>query len=407
MGAQGANAEISAYNQASGYLYTVGGGSGAIVVSDLRNPTAAKIVAKAIPSVSGQTLQSVAVFGKLLAVAVQNSVKTDNGFVQFYDLTNPALPLHLSTVNVGALPDMVKFSSDGKKLLVTNEAEPNTTYTIDPVGSISLIDTTGYLATTPIAPDQAQVQTVDFSAWNNRKAELSNRGIRITGKAGVTTTLAQDIEPEAIAITADGNTAYVSLQENNGIAVLDISTTTPKITSIFSAGIQDWDRGLATAKNFSYTLSYAAGAANLPAGVQAGGLSGLWFDGVETINGQALDIYYSITDRGPNGTLTAGKRQFLDPDFQPSIYKLGMNRATGAVSELAIIGLKRPDGTALTGLPQLQGKDEIPVDATNLNLAYDPFGIDSETISIFTASIGGVSRKVFAVGDIPRPNRPV
>jgi 2',3'-cyclic-nucleotide 2'-phosphodiesterase (5'-nucleotidase family) len=369
------------------------------VVSDLRNPTAAKIVAKAIPSVSGQALQSVAVFGKLLAVAVQNSVKTDNGFVQFYDLTNPALPLHLSTVNVGALPDMVKFSSDGKKLLVTNEAESNTSYTIDPVGSISLIDTTGYLATSPVAPVQAQVQTVDFSAWNNRKAELSNRGIRITGKAGVTTTLAQDIEPEAIAITADGRTAFISLQENNAIAVLDISTATPAITTIFSAGIQDWDRGLATAKNFTYTLSYAAGAANLPAGVQAGGLSGLWFDGVETINGQALDIYYSITDRGPNGTLTAGKRQFLDPDFQPSIYKLGMNRATGAVSELAIIGLKRPDGTALTGLPQLQGKDEIPVDVANLNLAYDPFGIDSETISVFTASIGGVSRKVFAVGD--------
>jgi 2',3'-cyclic-nucleotide 2'-phosphodiesterase (5'-nucleotidase family) len=399
MSVQGANAEISAYNQASGYLYTVGGGSGAIVVSDLRNPTAAKIVAKAIPSVSGQALQSVAVFGKLLAVAVQNSVKTDNGFVQFYDLTNPALPLHLSTVNVGALPDMVKFSSDGKKLLVTNEAESNTSYTIDPVGSISLIDTTGYLATSPVAPVQAQVQTVDFSAWNNRKAELSNRGIRITGKAGVTTTLAQDIEPEAIAITADGRTAFISLQENNAIAVLDISTATPAITTIFSAGIQDWDRGLATAKNFTYTLSYAAGAANLPAGVQAGGLSGLWFDGVETINGQALDIYYSITDRGPNGTLTAGKRQFLDPDFQPSIYKLGMNRATGAVSELAIIGLKRPDGTALTGLPQLQGKDEIPVDVANLNLAYDPFGIDSETISVFTASIGGVSRKVFAVGD--------
>ena len=36
----GANAEISAYNPASGYLYTVGGGSGAIVVSDLRNPAA-------------------------------------------------------------------------------------------------------------------------------------------------------------------------------------------------------------------------------------------------------------------------------------------------------------------------------------------------------------------------------
>jgi 2',3'-cyclic-nucleotide 2'-phosphodiesterase (5'-nucleotidase family) len=399
MAAQGANAEISAFNQASGYLYTVGGGSGAIVVSDLRNPAAAKIVAKAVPSVTGETLQSVAVFGKLLAVAVQNSVKTDNGFVQFFDLTNPALPLHLTTVTVGALPDMVKFSADGRKLLVTNEAEPNTAYTIDPIGSISVIDTAAYLLATPAAPTQGSVQTIDFSAWNNRKAELINRGIRITGKAGVTTSLAQDIEPEAIAITADGKTAYISLQENNGIAVLDISTATPAITSIFSAGIEDWDRGLATAQNFTYTLSYAAGAANLPAGVQAGGLSGLWFDGVETINGQALDIYYSVTDRGPNGALVAGKRQFLDPDFQPTIYKLGMDRATGAITELGKIGLKRADGTPLTGLPELQGKDDIPIDTANQNLAYDPFGIDSETVSIFTATFGGVSRKVFAVGD--------
>jgi 2',3'-cyclic-nucleotide 2'-phosphodiesterase (5'-nucleotidase family) len=399
MSVQGANAEISAYNQASGYLYTVGGGSGAIVVSDLRNPTAAKIVAKAIPSVSGQTLQSVAVFGKLLAVAVQNSVKTDNGFVQFYDLTNPALPLHLSTVNVGALPDMVKFSSDGKKLLVTNEAEPNTTYTIDPVGSISLIDTTGYLATTPVAPGQAQVQTVDFSAWENRRAELINRGVRIGTRLGVTTTVAQDVEPEAIAISADGKSAWVSLQENNAIAVLDISGAAPVIKEIFSAGIKDWSRGIASAKNFGFELEYAAGTANLPTGVLAGGLSGLTFAGKETVNGTELDVYYSITDRGPNGNVVDGKRQFLDPDFQPTIYKLGMNRTTGAVSELGRIGLKRADGTPLTGLPQLASKDDIPVDKTNAALLYDPFGIDSETVSVFNVTIDGSDRKVFAVGD--------
>ena len=399
-----ANAEISAYNSSSGYLYTVGGGSGAIVVSDLRNPAAPVAVAKATPADSSQTLQSAAVYGKLLAVAVQNTVKTDPGFVQFYDLSNPALPVHISTVIVGALPDMVKFSADGKKLLVTNEGEPggvvSGNYTIDPVGSISLIDTTGYLAATPVAPAQAQVQTVDFSAWNNRKAELINRGIRITGKPGVTTTVAQDIEPEAIAITADGNTAFVSLQENNAIAVLDISTSTPKITSIFSAGIQDWDRGRASATNSSYSLSYAAGNENLPSGVQAGGLSGLFFAGSETVGSATLDIYYSVTDRGPNGTLASGKRQFLDPDFQPTIYKLGMDRATGAVTELGKTGLKRADGTPLTGLPQLQGKDEIPIDSASQTLAYDPFGIDSETISVFTISTDGLSeRKVFAVGD--------
>jgi 2',3'-cyclic-nucleotide 2'-phosphodiesterase (5'-nucleotidase family) len=399
MSVQGANAEISAYSQDSGYLYTVGGGSGAIVVSDLRIPTAAKIVAKAIPSVSGQTLQSVAVFGKLLAVAVQNSVKTDNGFVQFYDLTNPALPLHLSTVDVGALPDMVKFSSDGKKLLVTNEAEPNATYTIDPVGSITLIDTTGYLATTPVAPGQAQVQTLDFSAWENRRAELINRGVRIGTRLGVTTTVAQDVEPEAIAISADGKSAWVSLQENNAIAVLDISGAAPVIKEIFSAGIKDWSRGIASAKNFGFELEYAAGTANLPTGVLAGGLSGLTFAGKETVNGTELDVYYSITDRGPNGNVVDGKRQFLDPDFQPTIYKLGMNRTTGAVSELGRIGLKRADGTPLTGLPELAIKDDIPVDKTNAALLYDPFGIDSETVSVFNVTIGGSDRKVFAVGD--------
>jgi 2',3'-cyclic-nucleotide 2'-phosphodiesterase (5'-nucleotidase family)/sugar lactone lactonase YvrE len=181
--------------------------------------------------------------------------------------------------------------------------------------------------------------------------------------------------------------------------VLDISTATPAITSIFSAGIQDWDRGTASAKNYSYTLSYAAGNQNLPAGVQAGGLSGLFFAGTETVGTATLDIYYSVTDRGSNGALVAGKRQFLDPDFQPTIFKLGMDRASGAVTELGKIGLKRADGTPLTGLPQLQGKDDIPIDTANQNLAYDPFGIDSETVSIFTATFGGVSRKVFAVGD--------
>jgi 2',3'-cyclic-nucleotide 2'-phosphodiesterase (5'-nucleotidase family) len=395
----GANGEITAYNPTSGYAYTVGGGSGAIVVSDLRNPAAPVAVAIATPGEGIETLQSAAVFGNLLAVAVQNTVKTDPGFVQFYDLSDPALPNHISTVSVGALPDMVKFSSDGSKLLVTNEGEPNALYTIDPVGSISLINTSGYLASTPAAPAQADVHSVDFSAWENRRAELINRGIRIGTRLGITTTVAQDIEPEAIVISADGKTAWVSLQENNGFAVLDISGATPSIKEIFSAGIKDWSRGVAHAENFGYELTYAAGTANLPAGVLAGGLSGLTFAGKETVGGVELDVYYSITDRGPNGDLVDGKRQFLDADFQPSVYKLGMNRATGAISELGRIGLKRADGTPLTGLPQLASKDDIPVDKNNAALTYDPFGIDSETVSIFNVTINGTNRKVFAVGD--------
>ena len=397
--ALGANAEISAYNPSTGYLYTVGGGSGAIVVSDLSDPLNPSTVAIATPGEGVQTLQSAAVFGKLLAIAVEETGSSGPGFVQFYDLNNPALPVHISTVSVGALPDMVKFSGDGSKLLVTNEGEPNSLYTIDPEGSISVINTSGYLAASAVAPVQADVQNIGFGAWENRRAELINRGIRIGQRLGVTTTVAQDIEPEAIAISADGTTAWISLQENNAFAVLDLSSATPVIKEIFSAGIKDWSRGVASAENFSYELEYAAGTANLPAGVLAGGLSGLTFAGQETVDGVALDVYYSITDRGPNGDLVDGKREFLDPDFQPTIYKLGMNRATGAISELARIGLKRPDGTPLTGLPQLAIKDDVPIDADGTVLAYDPFGIDSETVSLFNLNIGGSERQVFAVGD--------
>ncbi|MFN7228236.1 MAG: choice-of-anchor I domain-containing protein, partial [Synechococcaceae cyanobacterium] len=401
----GANAEISAYAPLHRFLYTVGGGSGSIVVTDLRDPTRPRLVAKGNPELNPttgnplQTLQSVAVYGNLLAVAVQNTVKTDPGFVEFFDISDPALPVALATLTVGALPDMVKFSGDGRKLLVTNEGEPNADYTIDPEGSVSVVDTSGFLAATPVAPTQADVQTVGFGAWENRRAELINRGVRIGQRLGVTTTVAQDIEPEAIAISADGNTAWVSLQENNAIAVLDLAGSEPVIREIFSAGLKDWSRGGASAANVDFALEYAAGSANQPAGVQAGGISGLWFDGTETVGGQNLDIYYANTDRGPNGPLVSGKRQFLDPDFQPTIYKLGVDRATGAVSELARIGLKRPDGTPVTGLPQLQGKDDIPIDSANNPLAYDPFGIDSETVSVLTVTIGGSARKVFAVGD--------
>ena len=399
LGSFGANAEISAYSADTEYLYTVGGGSGAIVVSDLTDPSNPRAVAIARPEGGLQTLQSVAVFGNLLAVAVQNEIKTQPGFVQFYDLTNPALPTFLRSVTVGSLPDAVKFNADGTRLLVTNESEPDAPYTIDPEGSISVIDTSGYLASTPVAPAQIDVKGINFSAWENRLEELINRGIRIGERLGVTTTLGQDIEPEAIAISADGRTAWISLQENNAFAVLDLSGATPVIKEIFSAGIKDWSRGIASAENFNYELEYAAGAAQQPAGVLAGGLSGLFFAGKETVDGTELDVYFSITDRGPNGDIVAGKRQFLDPDFQPSIYKLGMNRATGAIIELDRIGLNRADGTPLTGLPQLASKDEIPVDKNNLPLAYDPFGIDSETISVFDISIGGQQRKVFAVGD--------
>jgi 2',3'-cyclic-nucleotide 2'-phosphodiesterase / 3'-nucleotidase / 5'-nucleotidase len=47
-----------------------------------------------------------------------------------------------------------------------------------------------------------------------------------------------DIEPEYITVSGDSRTAYVSLQENNAVAVLDIAGA--ELTRVFSLGLKDF-----------------------------------------------------------------------------------------------------------------------------------------------------------------------
>jgi hypothetical protein len=98
---------------------------------------------------------------------------------------------------------------------VANEGEPNDAYTIDPEGSISIIDVSN-----PFTPT---VRTADFRAFNSRAAELRTAGVRIFGPNA---TVAQDLEPEYITVSADGRTAWVALQENNALALVDIPSAT-------------------------------------------------------------------------------------------------------------------------------------------------------------------------------------
>jgi hypothetical protein len=50
--------------------------------------------------------------------------------------------------------------------------------------------------------------------------------------------VAQDLEPEYIAVSPDSKTAYVALQENNAIAVIDIAKA--KVLAIHPLGFKDW-----------------------------------------------------------------------------------------------------------------------------------------------------------------------
>ncbi|HAX80913.1 MAG TPA: hypothetical protein DCY88_35020, partial [Cyanobacteria bacterium UBA11372] len=218
---QGA-AEISAYDPTSKRLFVVNAQAATIDILDLSDPTTPTKISQIAVNSFGAAPNSVAVKNGTLAVAVEAVDKTNPGKVVFYD-TNGT---YLNDVQVGSLPDMLTFTPDGSKVLVANEGEPGT---IDPDGSVSIIDLSGGVNNLT----QANVATADFTSFNGLEAQLRADGVRIVpGK-----TAAQDFEPEYIAVSPDGQTAYVTLQENNTVAVVDIASAT--VTSLQPLGFKD------------------------------------------------------------------------------------------------------------------------------------------------------------------------
>jgi hypothetical protein len=158
--------------------------------------------------------------------------ENNRGSVEFFQIKDNGTIRPKGSVSVGNLPDSIAFTPDGRKLVVANEGEPNQFYGTedgkDPAGSISILE---ILAR---KPEESRVTRLDFSSYSAK--ELREQGIRISGAKG--TTPATDIEPEYVTIAPNGNTAFVTLQENNAIAVVDLEND--EITTIFSAGIQNY-----------------------------------------------------------------------------------------------------------------------------------------------------------------------
>jgi DNA-binding beta-propeller fold protein YncE len=346
-------AEISAYDAASRRLFVTGESLHIVDLADPQNPAEIGTV-----PVGGTT--SVAVSNGLVAAAVPADPQTDPGKVVFLDVSGTVL----KEVTVGALPDMITFTPDGQKLLVANEGEPDGD--VDPAGSVSIIDLSAGVA-------NATVTAADFTAFDGRENELRNQGIRIFPDKKVS----EDVEPEYIAAAADGKTAFVTLQEANAFGVLDLSTG--KIKEILPLGLKDHSRGAATLEQFGLTNLPDLGTPATGQVIKLGGLSGLWYDGM-TPGGNYK--FLSLANRGPNADPTeAGQRPFLLPDYQARVVELELNPMTGQVAITNQIMLTRADGAKpISGLPNIPGVDEVPVDAAGNPLGYDPFGADLEGI---------------------------
>lgn len=204
-----AAAQIVDYHPRTKCLYVTNCADETLDVLNIRAAGGPKLLFQI--SLAGKPL-SVAVHPKygLIAVSIEGEEVTDAGAVEFYGMTGRPL----GSVEVGPLPDMIVWTPDGKKLLVANEGEPNDDYDVDPEGSVSIItlEADNQLAA-KVA--NATVQTVGFGAV------VPDENVRVFG---LDATFAQDAEPEYIAVSDDSKTAWVTLQENNAIAKLNIET---------------------------------------------------------------------------------------------------------------------------------------------------------------------------------------
>jgi hypothetical protein len=215
-------AEIVAYDALSSSVFVINANNKTVDILDISDPSTPVLsgsidVSIAIPDSGG--VNSVAVHEGLVAIAVENDDKQSNGWVAFYSTDG----VFLNQISAGALPDAVTFTHNGQYALAANEGEPSADYSNDPEGSVTIIDLRNGIL-------NATAATAGFTAYNGG----APAGVRISGPGA---SVAQDLEPEFIATSLDSKTAWVTLQENNAMAIIDIRTAT--VTGLVALGNKD------------------------------------------------------------------------------------------------------------------------------------------------------------------------
>lgn len=188
----------------------------------------------------GGGLNSVSVANGVVAVAVEADPKTDPGSIVFLNTAGD----HLSTVAAGSLPDMVTFTPDRTKVVTANEGEPDGEdcrpdgegFANDPEGSVTVVDFGAPVTEAAAASlTNDDTKTASFPKFNDQADDLRAKGVRIFSPGA---TAAQDFEPEFVAVSDDSTTAYVTLQENNAIAVIDLASA--EVTKLLPLGTVDY-----------------------------------------------------------------------------------------------------------------------------------------------------------------------
>ena len=233
--------EIVTYNSDTGYAYAINGQSGKLAAIPLSGLTAGvhveelpgtDIDVKALVEAEDDAFQygdmtSVAISpdNTTLAAALQAEGHNDPGRVALFTCGEDGSLTLQGLVEAGAQPDMVTFA-DNATALTADEGEPREGYgenTVDPKGSVTVVDV-----------EKGESTVVDFSAFDAQRDALAEDGVVLKKD----TAPSVDLEPEYIAV-AEGK-AYVTLQENNAIAVLDIASKT--FEGVYPIGFEDYGK---------------------------------------------------------------------------------------------------------------------------------------------------------------------
>ncbi|MEC0305426.1 choice-of-anchor I family protein [Paenibacillus lautus] len=236
----GGVAEIVKYNKDNGKLYLVNGST---------QPASLEIVSLGADGsllkdkqIDVEALASTGgfLYGDLTSVDINTKTKQVVVAVQEQDHAKAGKVLVLDydgglirSYETGIQPDMVKYTSDGRYILTADEGEPRTEIAPDPEGSITIIDTLS-----------GEVSHLKFDDPSIIDDQVHIRGpveadgqIRSTGTKG---DAVHDLEPEYISLSEDELTAYVALQENNAVAVVDIAAK--RIQSVKGLGYKDFNQ---------------------------------------------------------------------------------------------------------------------------------------------------------------------
>ena len=219
--------EIVAFAKNAGKMFVVNGQEKALDIVDISGLVSGSMLdvkssariglddLEGVASAKDITSVAVAPDESFVAVAVPADPKQDPGSLVLVDIDGG----HIATYTVGALPDMVKITPDSNYILVANEGEPNDDYTVDPEGSVTIIDVAAGQVTNVMFDDES----------------IIDASVR---KSNPDASYAQNLEPEYIDVNEDGTMAYVVCQESNALAVLDVKAMT--FTKVYDLGVKDY-----------------------------------------------------------------------------------------------------------------------------------------------------------------------